>query len=76
MRRFLVQVAVGAAAAALVLLVLSLITIDNPDPSTGQTVQVQVIDLSGQPVLFLLSFGVLLAAINAVVRSSLLPSMS
>ena len=72
MRRFLVQVAVGAAAAALVLLVLSLITIDNPDPSTGQTVQVQVIDLSGQPVLFLLSFGVLLAAINAVVRPLIL----
>ena len=45
MRRFAVQVAVGAASAALVLLLFSLLHVDTTDPATGQSVQVPVIDL-------------------------------
>ena len=68
MRRLVVQFLIGVAATAVTILVLSLFHATYTDPTTGQDYRGPVIDLGGQPLRFLLTFGLFLALCNALLR--------
>ena len=59
---------IGVAATAILILVLSLFHANYTDPTTGQDYRGPVIDLGGQPLRFLLTFGLFLALCNALLR--------
>ena len=72
MRRFVVQFLINAAAIGVVVLLFSLIHVTYTDPTTGQTYDGPVISVGDQPWLFLFSFALLVAILNAVIRPLIL----